>query len=233
MRINLLVIFLVVLCGCSAKPYVVKSQETFSGSGNNEVYVVSHGWHTGIVVPAKDIQKELQKLMKRFGSSQYIEFGWGDNGFYQAKKITSGLTIRAIFWPTESVIHAVSVPYNPYEFFSHSEVEILCLTDNEFSSLIGFIVNSFYKDTKGEVLELRNGVYGDSQFYKGVGDYYLMNTCNKWTAKGLRSAGMNISTTFKFTAGSVMSYVKEVNQALTIAYSEQPSTPSHSAAGCR
>ena len=233
MRIKLLLIFLVVLCGCSAKPYVVKSQETFSGAGSNEVYVVSHGWHTGFVVPAKEIQMEIQQLMKRFGSSQYIEFGWGDKGFYLAKEITSGLTIRAIFWPTESVIHAVSVPHNPYRFFSHTEVERLCLTDSEFSSLIGFIVNSFYKGTKGEVLELRNGDYGDSQFYKGVGDYYLMNTCNKWTAKGLRSAGMNISTTFKLTAGSVMSYVKGVNQAQTIASSGQPTTPPRSAAGCR
>lgn len=106
------------------------------------------------------------------------------------------------------------VHHNPYKFFPNSEVERLCLTDSELSSLIGFIVNSFYKDTKDEVLELGNGIYGDSQFYKGVGDYYLMNTCNSWTAKGLRSVGMNISSTFKLTAGSVMRYVKAVNHAL-------------------
>ena len=214
MRMNLLLIFLAMLCGCSAEPYVVKSQEVFSGVGSNEVYVVSHGWHTGFIVPIKKIQMKIPILNDRFGRSQYIEFGWGDKEFYQAKEKTTGLTLRAIYWPTESVIHAVSVPRNPYEFFPDSEVERLCLTDNELSSLIGFIVNSFYKDSKGEVLELGNGIYGDSQFYKGVGDYYLMNTCNKWTAKGLRSAGMDISIAFKLTAGSVMSYVKAVNQAL-------------------
>jgi hypothetical protein len=42
-----------------------------------------------------------------------------------------------------------------------------------------------------------------------------MNTCNKWTAKGLKSAGMDISPMFKLTAGSVMSAVIENSRVLT------------------
>ena len=34
-----------------------------------------------------------------------------------------------------------------------------------------------------------------------------MNTCNRWTAKGLKSIGMDISPTLKLTAGSVMNYL--------------------------
>ena len=51
------------------------------------------------------------------------------------------------------------------------------------------------------------GIYGNSQFYKAKGDFHIFNTCNKWTAKGLESAGMKISTTFKLTAGSIMNYL--------------------------
>jgi hypothetical protein len=43
-----------------------------------------------------------------------------------------------------------------------------------------------------------------------------MNTCNKWTAKGLKSAGMDISPTFKLTADSIMDYLKEYRKAPTI-----------------
>ena len=211
-RINLLLIFLVVLCACSTKPYANKSQEMFSGTGSNGVYVVSHGRHTGLVVPTKDILMKIPKLKNRFGSSQYIEFGWGDMAFYQAKEKTSGLTMKAIFWPTESVVYVVPVFQNPYVFVPNLEVERLCLSDSQLSSLIAFIGNSFYKGTKGEILELNSGLFGYSQFYKGVGDYYLMNTCNNWTAKGLQSAGMNISPTFKLTADSVMNYVKALNR---------------------
>jgi len=65
-------------------------------------------------------------------------------------------------------------------------------------------------------LELQKGIYGDSQFYSAVGDFYLMNTCNRWTAKGLKSIGMDISPTLKLTAGSVMNYLTKANTALTI-----------------
>ncbi len=47
-----------------------------------------------------------------------------------------------------------------------------------------------------------------------------MNTCNTWTAKGLKSAGMDISPTFKLTADSIMDYMKEYRQSLTIVSTE-------------
>ena len=51
-------------------------------SAENEVYVVNHGWHTGFVLPASDIQQVIPELKNRFGNAPYIEFGWGDNEFY-------------------------------------------------------------------------------------------------------------------------------------------------------
>lgn len=227
-----LIIILYLLSACSSKPYVVKSVEDRKVVGE-KIYVVSHGWHTGLVVPAKRIQDYLPKLKQRFGDATYLEFGWGDKDFYQAKEITIGLTLRAIFWPTESVVHAVSVPNDISGYFRNSQIEAICLGGSEYNSLINFISNSFYKKDEGEILELRHGIYGDSQFYKGVGDFYLMNTCNKWTAKGLKSAGLDISPIFKLTAGSIMNYIVAHNQALTITSSGQSTAPPRSAADCR
>ena len=213
---NFILLIIIILAGCSAKPYIVSYAEEFEGSGQNEVYVVSHGWHTGFVIPAPEIQRVMPELERRFGNTPYIEFGWGDKGFYQAKETTLGLTLRAIFWPTESVVHSVAVPQKVEEYFLNSEVAKLCLNDGELSALIGFISSSFYRDRSGNLLELQKGIYGDSKFYSGVGDFYLMNTCNRWTAKGLKSIGMDISPTLKLTAGSVMNYLTKANKALTI-----------------
>jgi len=215
MKITLLIIILSLFTACSSKPYVVKHTEMPAADGQEEIYIVSHGWHTGFVVPAKRIQNLLPKLRKRFGDIPYIEFGWGDKDFYQAKEITTGLTLNAILWPTESVIHAVAVPKKADKYFANSIVEILCLSGREYSSLLRFISESFYKDEHGEILELKSGIYGNSQFYKGVGNFYFMNTCNNWTAKGLKSTGMDISPTFKLTADSITDYVKEYKQTLT------------------
>ena len=158
MRVILAVI-VILLSGCSSAPYIVQYSEEFTGVGDNAVYIVNHGWHTGFIIPAADIQKKRPKLKERFADVPYIEFGWGDKGFYQANEITSGLTLRAIFWPTESVIHAVAVPARPDKYFSGSDVEKICLSDNELSSLITFISNSFFQNNSGEVLELKKMVF--------------------------------------------------------------------------
>ncbi len=189
-------------------------------SAKNEVYVVNHGWHTGFVVHASEIQKEIPELKQRFGNAPYIEFGWGDNEFYQAEEITPDITLKAIFLPTESVLHAVAVSSEADKYFKHSEVHKFCLEDLELKSLVDFISNSFYRDESGSILKLNHGIYGDSQFYKAKGNFHIFNTCNKWTAKGLESTGMKISTTFKLTAGSIMTFLSNGKSKSSIALNQ-------------
>ncbi|MGD8912517.1 MAG: TIGR02117 family protein [Candidatus Thiodiazotropha sp.] len=199
------------ISGCSDNPKILNYMEKYTGHGHNEVYVVSHAWHTGFVIQSSKVYEVIPSLEKRFGNSANIEFGWGDRKFYQAKEITTGLAIRAIFWPTETVVHAVAVPENVRGYFANSQIELLCLNHNELSSLVKFISNSFSKNRWGEVELLAKGIYGDSQFYKGAGDYHMLNTCNEWTAKGLKSIGMDILPVTKVTAESVMTYLNEFN----------------------
>ncbi len=195
--VSLLFVFLV---SCSNLPHVVKTTSQVDTvefvEKLNTLYIVRHGWHTGIVIPSYQITSVLPILHQRFGDVPFIEFGWGDKGFYQTEKITAELAIKAMFIPTESVIHAVGVQDSPTLYFSESEVIKLCLNAEQNKSLIAFIATSFLK-SNNKIIATKDGIYGDSQFYQAQGDYYLMNTCNKWTAKGLSSAGFDISTTFK------------------------------------
>ena len=206
---------LFLLSACPSKPWVVKHSEEKSADENVTIYVVSHGWHTGIVVPAGKIQSTLPQLGERFGDIAYIEFGWGDNMFYPANEITTGLTLRALLWPTESVIHAVAVPEKVVVFFSGSRIEKICLSGSDYTLLIRFIINSFSKDEENDIIQLKHGIYGNSQFYQAEGTFHVMNTCNNWTAKALKSAGMDISPALKLTADSIMDSIHEYNQTLT------------------
>ncbi|TNF38478.1 MAG: TIGR02117 family protein [Gammaproteobacteria bacterium] len=214
MRNSLLLIVFLVLNACSGKPYVVETTTQKNPDGRNIISVVSHGWHTGFVVPADDITSKLPQLKQRFPDSPYLEFGWGDRGFYQAQEITSGLTLQAIFWPTESVMHVVALPELPQDYFPSSEVLDICLSDQHYRALLQFLLNSFFYNEQGQIIPQKTGLYGDSQFYTGDGDYFLFNTCNKWTAKGLKSAGMEVVPIFKLTATSVMNVIKSQTQGL-------------------
>ena len=184
----------------------------------NEIFVVSNGWHTGIVIPSGKILKTIPALSERFDDSPYIEFGWGDEGFYQSNDFSLGIAISAIFWPTDSVMHAVAVPIDVERYFSNSDIEKICLRNERFSELINFISNSFFVDKGGNLEKLNKGLYGNSQFYRSVLDFHLMNTCNTWTANGLKSVGLEIFPKNKITADSVMNYIKQAKNNLDTKY---------------
>jgi uncharacterized protein (TIGR02117 family) len=215
MKILLRTIFIAsIICfaGCSTKPYALNYPEDAPKEGKTPVYIINHGRHTGFALPSKQIVRQLPVLQQRFGNVPYYEFGWGDHDFYLADEITLWLKFQAILWPTNTVMHVVAVPKPPKKYFLDSEVIEFYLNDSQFSNLRKFLISSFYQDKTGNIVPLKKGIYGDSIFFKGTGDYHLFNTCNKWTAKGLQSTGMDISPTFKLTADSIMDYFKTNKQ---------------------
>jgi uncharacterized protein (TIGR02117 family) len=128
--------------------------------------------------------------------------------------------MRAIIWPTDSVGRAVAGPERPDVFYTDNEWDVLCFDQEHYALLIAFIVNSFLKDNDGNIIESKDDSDGKSLFYHATGRYHLLNTCNNWTAKGLKSAGLKISPTFKITPGSIMGYLSKHNKQSTGRYCE-------------
>lgn len=208
MRSALLLIVLALAGGCSAKPTTVRHETAFSQEGEHPVYVINHGRHTGLAVPGEAIRNVIPELKAHLGDAAYIEFGWGDRAFYRAGKPTSGLAARAVFWPTDPVIRAAAVRGLPHNDIPAAETVKLCAHDRELAAVLKYIEGSFYRDdTEEKLVDLGAGSIGNDRFYRAVGDYYLTNTCNTWTAKGLKSMGMDISTVFHIGAGGIMKYL--------------------------
>lgn len=198
--------------GCTGKPAVVDADAARSVP----VWVVSHGWHTGLIVPSGPIDARIADLPRRFGRAPpaHYEIGWGDKGFYQAQDVTSGLALRALFRSTGAILHVVAVPErDPRMAFAASEVVETCLTPSQVGSLANFIAASFALDDTGGVVRLGRGLYGESQFYDAVGRYSMLETCNTWTARALEHAGVDVSPAWKLTAGSVMRAIRSGAQA--------------------
>jgi uncharacterized protein (TIGR02117 family) len=180
-------------------------------------YAVSNGWHVGVVVPAVRMNELLPDIKKRFEktsfnsagvrqSANYYEIGWGDQGFYEAKEITVPIAVQALFNSPGSVMHVVAV-YDPAKAFTKSQLTKFCLNEAQLASLEKFIVSSFAKNAEGNIISRRPGLYGDSQFYNAAGTYHFLNSCNTWAAKALRSAGFDISPTFKLFSRQVISNI--------------------------
>lgn len=105
-----------------------------------------------------------------------------------------------MFWSTGAVMHVVAFSAPPERYFPGSEVKPLTINNGQLATLMLFIGRSFSRSEAGNIIPLKKGIYGDSQFYAANGRYGILNTCNKWTAKGLQSAGIEIEPTLKLTA---------------------------------
>ena len=204
-------------------PHTVE-KKTESGQKTYVAYAVSNGWHVGLVVPAGRMNALMPELKKRFDNAKassagvspspsspsrspaYYEIGWGDRGFYEAKEITTLMAVQALFNSPGTVMHVVAV-HHPDKAFGRSHITKFCLTEAQLTNLETFIVNSFAKNTADNIISRRPGLYGDSQFYEGAGTYHFLNSCNTWAAKALRSAGFDISPTFKLFSRQVMNNI--------------------------
>lgn len=192
-----------------------KEEETY-------LFVVNHGWHTGIIISQKNLGEDLFFLNEYFGISQYYEIGWGDKGFYEADEITTKITLQALFQSTPSVLHIVAVNEHPLLYFSASEVVKVPISQKAHSLLNKNISQSFMRNEKGKVIKTKSGIYGKSFFFTGIEFYNITNTCNTWTARVLENSGLPINSFLTLTAKSVISQTKDAVNSFQCCVSINP-----------
>ncbi|MCU0781596.1 MAG: DUF2459 domain-containing protein [Akkermansiaceae bacterium] len=187
-------------------------QQPPAGSGGDKTepfLLVRYGWHTGVVVEAAGLNRRLPELAQRFPRARHYEIGWGDAGFYQSAEVDSGLALRAMFHSRASVVHVVGFGDDLAAHLGRVEVRELAANRENHRRFLDYLESSFARGADGRVVAGASGLFGDSQFYEGAGRYHVCHTCNSWTAGALRSAGVDIGSGPKLTAGALLRAVAE------------------------
>lgn len=158
----------------------------------------SHGWHTSIIVPRAEIPRGTFPpgiTDRTFGRYAYLEIGWGDRKFYTAPHPNAAMAIDAAFLPGPSVLHVVGLNAPVATALAWSAIVRVPCTPAEFDRLCRALNSSFKRDADGRVVTLGAGLYGQtSRFYPAYGRYYLLNTCDNWTAAMMRAGGLPAAT---------------------------------------
>ena len=169
-----------------------------------EAYVLSNGVHTDLVFPARSGAIDWTALFDPRDAravppdAEFVAIGWGDRAFYLHTPTWADLTLRravgALFGANASLLHvtwltraqlrqgAYAMPLSPRQYRQ--------LADHVRDSLPG-----------GRATVLPGAGYGpEDAFYEAEGSYHLFETCNTWTGRGLRRAGVPVSrwTPFDF-----------------------------------
>ena len=204
----MLIVVGVVACGACTGPVrelypPVENEPTLS------VYLVSHGWHTGIVLRRAEVPPAIWPEAGDFSGAEYLEVGWGDRDYYQTREPGAWLTLKAALWPTPSVLHIVGFSDSVEKFFPASDIIRVELSSRGFEQLSGYIHAGYARDAAGQTIHLGTSLYGDGRFYLSHEKFHLFNTCNVWSARGLRAAGLPVTPFLSITAEQVLSQAQK------------------------
>jgi len=153
------------------------------------LFLVSHGWHTGIVVERKDLVALVPSLARDIGEDGHVEIGWGEERFYQARQTTVGMALRAVLQPNPSVLQVAPLSRPAREFFQHSEIAEVQLGEEGYRALVAFVAESFTRTPAQDAIRLSPSLYGSGWFYRAEGSFHAFNTCNTWVARAMEKAG--------------------------------------------
>lgn len=190
------IVIFYLLCGYLI-PFIEVPAEKTNEPKVIEIYILTNGVHTDLVVPIKneemDWGKELpfENTISRRSDFNYLSVGWGDKGFYLDTptwaELKPSTALKAAFWMSESAMHCTYY----FEMTEGKDCKKLLLTKKQYQNLVKYIKDKFDRDVNGNVVFIEtDAVYGiHDAFYDAKGKYSFLETCNTWANNGLKAAG--------------------------------------------
>ena len=164
----------------------------FAANAAHRIWVVSNGWHSGIVLARADVPESVIPEIADFPHARFFEFGWGDAEFYPAREAGAWLALRAAF-PGPAVMHVSGLPDHPARIWPNVTILSFAVNAEALRRLLDFLRNSFDRAGAGRAVVSARGVYPFSLFYPAMGRFHLFKTCNSWTAQALNAMGLGAS----------------------------------------
>ncbi|MEJ8823441.1 TIGR02117 family protein [Variovorax humicola] len=170
-----------------------------------DAWVLSNGVHTDLVFPLRGHGTDWSQLFKPADfralppDADYIAIGWGDREFYLNTPRWADLTVSralgALAGIHDSVLHVTYLRRAEFETVARR----MPLSQRQYDVLVNHVRATL---RQGRAVPVTGVHYTDSDaFYEAEGRYNLIDTCNTWTGRGLREAGITVSrwTPFDFT----------------------------------
>jgi uncharacterized protein (TIGR02117 family) len=166
------------------------------------LFVRSNEIHTDIVMPVHHERLGIdwretfppEHFWGDVRSANYVAVGWGDRGFFVETPRWSDLKLStalyALFWPSEAVLH-VEYLAEPVPGERMHEVYV---SSDQYARLVEFMQASIgARDNRGAAVTATDVTYGTwDRFYVASSRYHAFNTCNQWTGRGLKRAGVPV-----------------------------------------
>lgn len=162
------------------------------------IFVRTNGVHTWIVVPKTTPIIDWRPYVPgehladpRYGNADHVAFGYGNREFYLNTPTWADLSPRtaalALFGSGPSLLH-VEHDHQPRP---SEDTRPLTITPDQYRRLAAYIRARFQLDENGRTMPVPDRGYNRwDAFYEANGGYSFVMTCNEWTGRALRHAGI-------------------------------------------
>jgi uncharacterized protein (TIGR02117 family) len=172
------------------------------------IFVETNGVHVSLIVPIVAAGEDLSRYIRPEDLSDpslygtHFMIGWGHKAVYRNAKtwadVRSGDVASAVFGSDQTTMHVYHL-INPRASPVRKQFNV---RPSEYRKIIQQIRASFNTGTQGRTTAYP--AYGPNNiFYDAHGHYSAVNTCNNWTGRVLRNAGVRIGA-WTPLAGGVM-----------------------------
>lgn len=178
-------------------PFIEIPAKKVSEPKTTEIFILTNGVHTDLVVPIQSPQFDWSKevpfsnTVSKRTDFKYLALGWGDKGFYLEtptwSQLKPSVAFRAAFWLSKSAMHCTFYD----QMKEGKDCKKILITTKQYEDLIRYIRAKFDRDENGKLIFIpTKAVYGkDDAFYDAKGSYSFLYTCNTWANNGLKAAG--------------------------------------------
>ena len=161
-----------------------------------QIYLISNAVHADIVLPKSTQQIDWSqrflgsKFLGDVSGKSHVAFGWGDRGFFLETETWDDFKLstaaNALLLPSGSCVH---VAFNSSEYYQ--DAASVTISPEQYIRLVEFIESTFQRDDDGEYIQIPDEAYSTNDaFFNSNGRYHLLNTCNSWVGRALKTAGV-------------------------------------------
>ena len=114
------------------------------------------------------------------------------------------LAARAVLLPTKSVIRVLPYFENHSRYFKQDHYQPIIFSQKQVSKICRFITSDFALNDKGQLIPADDS----RNFFMSNSVYWVLHTCNVWTARALKKGGFNIIPVLNFSANRLLKKIK-------------------------
>jgi uncharacterized protein (TIGR02117 family) len=196
------VLLMLAACAAADPPMPAPVAVGAAGTRDTSVAIVQRDWHTDVCLRVQDADAWVLTLARGFDGASVLCFGFGERQ-YVVERRHDPLTMVGALLPSRAAILMTVLRATPEEAFGAENVVEAPVGDAGLDGLQRYLRESIETDSAGGPQRLADGPYPGSLYFAATGTYDALHTCNTWTARALRSAGLTGVRDVLF-AGSLM-----------------------------